>query len=206
MIGSVLTWGVAEAPFRNERESGDRYVVQPSTEGILIGVVDGTGHGADAAAAAKIAAATLSAYARESLISLVLRCHEQLEGTRGAVMTLAYVHLRQRTLTWLGVGNVEAVLLHAAGESSSDQVLLRAGVIGYRLPALRADVLPLKPLDTLIMATDGIKPDFDEGLTFDEDPQQIADGILARHRNGIDDALVIVARYFGVNGYAQLPA
>ena len=84
----VITWGVADAPFPNERESGDRYVVQPSADGILIAAVDGTGHGTGAVAAAKIAAATLEAHSRESSIALVLRCHEELKGTRGAVMTL----------------------------------------------------------------------------------------------------------------------
>jgi phosphoserine phosphatase RsbX len=200
--GDVIIWGVAEAPFPNERESGDRCVVHPSADGLLIAAVDGTGHGTEAAAAAKIAAATLEAYTRESPIALVLRCHEQLKGTRGAVMTVAFVHLRDRTLTWLGVGNVEGVLFHAPRQSNTtpNRVLLRAGVIGYRLPALRSEVLPLQPLDTLVIATDGIKPDFEEGLTPDGDPQHIADDILARHRSGTDDALVVVARYLGGSG------
>ena len=55
----------------------------------------------------------------------------------------------------------------------------------------------MKPRDTLIIATDGINPDFDDGLTLDQDPQQIADGILAQHHSGDDDALVVVARYLG---------
>jgi len=199
IAGHVMSWGVAEAPFPNERESGDRYVVRPATDGILIAAVDGTGHGAEAAAAAKIAADTLEAYVRDSPIALVLRCHEQLKGTRGAVMTLAFLHLRDRTLTWLGVGNVEAVLFHRArlSDMTRHRALLRAGVIGYRLPPLHAEILPLKPFDTLIIATDGIKPDFDEGLTLDGAPEHIADGILARHRSGMDDALVVVARYLG---------
>jgi phosphoserine phosphatase RsbX len=197
----VIIWGVAGAPFPNERESGDRCVVRPSADGLLIAAVDGTGHGTEAAAAAKIATATLEAHSRESLTALVRRCHEELKGTRGAVMTLAFVHLRARTLTWLGVGNVEGVLFHAAGESNTpDRALLRAGVLGYRLPALRSEVLALKPLDTLVITTDGIKPDFEEGLTLDRDPQHIANDILARHRSGIDDALVVVARYLGGTG------
>lgn len=199
IAGKIISWGVAEAPFPNEDESGDRYVVQPSTDGILIAAVDGSGHGPEAAAAAKIAAATLEAFARESPIALVLRCHEELRRTRGAVMTLAFVHVRDRTLTWLGVGNVEAVLFHAGREVTvaPDRALLRGGVVGYQLPILRAEVLPLKPLDTLIMATDGINATFAEGLVLDRDPQQIADHIFAGHRKGTDDALVIVARYFG---------
>jgi negative regulator of sigma-B (phosphoserine phosphatase) len=194
---NVIAWGVASAPFPNERESGDRYVVQPSANGVLIAAVDGNGHGAEAAAAAKIAAATLEAHALESPIALVLRCHEELKATRGAVMTLAFVDLRDRTLNWLGVGNVEAALFHRRRADTTDRVLLRAGIIGFRLPPVRAEIIPLKPFDTLIIATDGISPDFDLGLTLDGDPQQIADGILARHHSGIDDALVVVARYLG---------
>lgn len=197
--GEVLTWAVAEAPFPNERESGDRYVVQRSANGILIAVVDGIGHGVEAAAAAKIAASTLEAHAWESPIALLLRCHDDLKGTRGAVMTLAFIHRRDRTLTWIGVGNVEAVLFHETGAEPTgpDRALLRSGVIGYRLPTLRAEVLPLTPRDTLVIVTDGIKPDFDRGLKLSGDPQRIAESILAGHQNGLDDALVVVARYLG---------
>ena len=43
--------------------------------------------------------------------------------------------------------------------------MLRNGVIGYQLPALRAEVLPLQAAsDTVILVTDGIKPDFDDEL------------------------------------------
>ena len=200
--GEVFTWAIAETPFPNERESGDRYVIQPSDNGILIAAVDGIGHGADAAAAAKIAAATLQAHAGESPIALLLRCHDELKATRGAVMTLAFMHLRDRTLTWIGVGNVEAVLFHGPGAepATPDRALLRNGVIGYRLPSVRAEVLPLKRGDTLVIVTDGIKPDFDDGLTLGDNLQRIADGILARHHNGVDDALVVVARYLGGEG------
>lgn len=181
--GDVLSWGVAEATCPNEPESGDRYVVQPSADGVLIAAVDGAGHGAAAADAAAIAAATLKAYAGESPITLVPRCHDVLRNTRGAVMTMAFVHRFARTLTWLGVGNVEAVLFHAnrGSETATDRALLRGGIIGYQIPPLGAEVLDLQPLDTLVMATDGIGPEFDEWSMLKVDPQHMADGILNRH-------------------------
>jgi hypothetical protein len=198
----VLTWAVAEAPFPSELESGDHYVVQPSADGILIAAVDGAGHGAEAAAAARIATATLRAHAEESPLALLLRCHEELKGTRGVVMTIAFIHLRDRTITWSGVGNVEALLFHGRGlaQSRPDRAVLRSGVLGYRLPAMRAEVLPLQAFDTLVIVTDGIRPNFDDGLSLSDDLQPIADGILARHSNGTDDALVVVARYLGGEG------
>ncbi len=102
-------------------------------------------------------------------------------------------------MTWLGVGNVEGVLLSAGGEAglARESVLLRGGVVGYRLPPLRPAVLTIRPGDTLILATDGIRGGFVSQLTSGEPPQQMADGILARHGKGTDDALVLVARYLG---------
>jgi negative regulator of sigma-B (phosphoserine phosphatase) len=196
VAGHVVQLGVAQAPFPHERESGDRYVVQPCGDGLLLAAVDGTGHGTEAAIAATIAAATLRSFAHESPIALVLRCHEELKGTRGAVMTVVLLHLSNRTLTWLGVGNVEAVVCHAIG-GKVDRALLRAGVIGYQLPVLRSEMLPLNLHDTVILATDGVKPGFEETLDLTGDPQSIADDILARYGGGVDDALVLVARYLG---------
>src|SRR5436309_14565274 len=99
MSGEPVNWAVAEAPFPSERESGDGYVVQPTADGVLIAAVDGTGHGAEAAAAAKIATRVLRTFAADSLISLVLRCHEEVRGSRGVVMTLAFLNVRDQTLS-----------------------------------------------------------------------------------------------------------
>jgi hypothetical protein len=194
-----LACGVAESAHTSQPESGDHYLIQPYPRGLLIAAVDGMGHGVEAAAAAKRATATLAAFAQESPISLILRCHDELKGTRGAVMTMALLDMHERTLTWIGVGNVEAILFHGKPGSrlKPERALLRGGVVGYQLPALRAEVLPLMPFDTLVLTTDGVKPDFAESLAPNGDPQGLADLILARFRKANDDALVVVARYTG---------
>jgi hypothetical protein len=114
-------------------------------------------------------------------------------------MTLAFCHARDRTLTWLGVGNVDAVLFHGHEKTASDRVVLRGGIVGYRLPALRAEVLPLRKFDMLIMATDGIEEYFADSVDLRGEPRALADRILATYRRGTDDALVLVARYLGVD-------
>lgn len=195
----LASWGVATVPMKDEAESGDTCLLQSSSDGLLIAAIDGAGHGAEAAVAARTAEAILAAHAHESPISLVLRCHDGLRASRGVVMTLALCHLRDRTLTWVGVGNVEAVLFRAGtGERSpSERIILRAGVVGYQLPPLRAEVLPLRPLDTLIMATDGVEELFADKVELTGEPQEIANRILAAHRKDTDDALVVVVRYLG---------
>jgi serine/threonine protein phosphatase PrpC len=195
----LIEWGVAAQPLEGEAESGDLHVVQPFPEGVLVAAVDGLGHGPEAAAAARSAVATLAEYAREPVISLVKRCHERLIRTRGVVMSLASFNALDNTMTWLGVGNVEGLLLRADAAASPprENVLLRGGVVGYQLPALRASILPVTRGDVLILATDGIRGGFVEDVTLNDPPQQIAEQILARRATGMDDALVLVARYLG---------
>jgi serine/threonine protein phosphatase PrpC len=195
----LIEWGAAARPLQGEAEPGDLHVVQAFPNGVLVAVVDGLGHGPAAALAAKMAVATLEDYAHEPVISLVKRCHENLTRTRGVVMSLASFNTLDNTMTWLGVGNVEGLLLRAdvAANAPRENVLLRGGVVGYQLPALHASVLFVTRGDVLILATDGIQGGFAEDVTLSDPPQQIAEQILARRASGTDDALVLVARYLG---------
>jgi negative regulator of sigma-B (phosphoserine phosphatase) len=195
--GNCTSWGVALAPMTGETQSGDGHCVAPFAEGVLLGVVDGLGHGAEAAQAAKVAVAVLSANPTQDLQQLMQDCHTALKATRGAVLSLASIHYTTSILTWLGVGNVEGLLVRGALLSSPPRasLLLRGGVVGYQLPTLRPEALTLGPYDTLVFATDGVRPGFESAITSDVSPEAIANDILTRYAHGNDDALVLVVRY-----------
>ena len=65
------------------------------------------------------------------------------------------------------------------------------------MPLLRAERVALQPRDTVILATDGIRPEFSDNLVPGDEPQATADRILRRFRKGTDDALVLVVRCLG---------
>ena len=197
---SLLDWSVAARPMSGQSVSGDLHLIKPFDHSVLVAVIDGVGHGREAAAAARTTAEILDSHAGEPVISLVKRCHEALTQTRGVVLTLANLDAVENTMTWLGVGNVEGWLLRADASASHprESVLLRGGLVGYQLPALHASVIPVAAGDLLILATDGIHTAFEEGINASETPGQIADRILSGHFKGNDDALVLVARYRGV--------
>ena len=155
----LIEWAVATLALPGQTESGDLHLVKPLSCGTLVAVVDGLGHGVEAAAAARRAVATLGENADEFLLPLVERCHAALHGSRGVVMSLAYLHAGRHTLTWLGVGNVEGVLKYADGavQPARASLITRGGIVGSELPRLRAEVLRVAPGDLLIFATDGIK-------------------------------------------------
>jgi serine/threonine protein phosphatase PrpC len=201
----LIEYGVATLTLPGETESGDLHVVQPVGTGVLVGVVDGLGHGAEAAIAARAAVATLRKHAHEAVLPLLQRCHRALLRTRGVVMSLAFFQGSDGSMTWLGVGNVECVLLYTdlaarPARPVRTSLVTRGGIVGSELPELRAEVLSIAPGDTLLVATDGIKDGFADGLSTETPPQQLADQILARSCKGTDDALVLVARYLGGTG------
>jgi len=201
---ALIEWGVATLAHPGEAQSGDRHLVRPVGTSVLVAVVDGLGHGAEAATAAQAAVAALERHATESPVPLIERCHRALHGTRGAVMSVALLGRSDRSMTWVGVGNVEGLLLHGDGAARSrsgrESLVTRGGIVGSELPRLHPTVLPIGPGDLLIFATDGIREGFADGLSPEAPPQHLADQILARHGKGTDDALVLVARYLGGAG------
>jgi len=198
--GLLLDCGIAAQTLPGENESGDRYVVVQSPASALVAVIDGLGHGAAAAAASRMTAETVQENRDLSIIPLVRMCHQKLRNTRGVVMSVAAFNPAENTITWLGVGNVEGVLLHgdSRGMVSHEVLSLRGGVVGDQLPNLIASILPVSPGDTLIFATDGVRNNFLNGIMAGHSVQRIAEKILAHHARGSDDALVLVVRYSGL--------
>lgn len=236
----LIVWAVATRALEERGASGDRHLVQPHPGGVLVAVVDGLGHGEEAAFAAERAAAVLKEYAHEPILSLLKRCHTALLETRGVVMTLASFHAAESAIhgrppadpqvgapprgrpleehgrpqgaptadgatpargmmTWAGVGDVEGVLVRADADAPRSQefVTQRGGVLGFRLPPLKASVVAVAPGDTLVLATDGIARTFTEKPLPSGPPQLVASRLLERYAKGTDDALVLVAHYVG---------
>jgi negative regulator of sigma-B (phosphoserine phosphatase) len=197
----MVEYGVAKFVLPGQGESGDHHLVCCNRNGILVAAIDGIGHGEEAGNASKAAAALFRSCADEPIITLVERCHEKLRATRGVVLSLACINPELGMMTWLGVGNVQGVLMHSDARKGNGQesLLLRGGVVGSQLPALQATVLPIARGDTLFFATDGVRSDFSATLSARENPQRAADRILEQYRTGNDDALVLVTRLTGIN-------
>ena len=197
----MVEYGVAKFVLPGQDESGDHHLVCCNRNGILVAAIDGIGHGEEAANVSKTADMLLRSSAGEPIIPLAERYHERLGATRGIVLSLAFIDPEHGMMTWLGVGNVQGVLICSDVKKGNAQesLLLQAGVVGSRLPALQATVLPIVKGDTLFFATDGVRSDFSVTLSARENPQRAADRILVQHRSGNDDALVLVARLTGIS-------
>lgn len=192
-----FAWGAAGRPLVGEIASGDAYLVQPYPEGLLLAVIDGLGHGTEAAIAATAAVITLESHGDRPLIEQFERCNAALKDTRGVAMTIAHAREATGEVTWLGVGNVEGMIarIDEGAVARTDFLMLRNGVVGMKLPRLQVSRQTLEPGDLLILATDGLRARFHEGLDPTGDPGEIAERLLAEHARDNDDAMVLVARY-----------
>lgn len=193
----TVEWATASRAKPGEEHTGDSSCVVPFAEGTVIGVIDGLGHGKEAAASAEIACREITEHPADDVLALVRRCHSALIGARGVALTAATIDARRGRLTWIGVGNVEgvAVQIGPSGQTTRTRLINRGGVVGSALPQLRAEVLPLFPGDVLVFATDGIDQRFADDLIRDlRNPQDLANGLLTRYARINDDALILVAR------------
>ncbi|GBE64159.1 stage II sporulation protein E [Mycobacterium sp. MFM001] len=200
-----LEWAAASRPRPGEQVCGDHAIaVAVDGTAALIGVLDGLGHGEDAATAALCGVSVLQDARAEPLEVLVQLCHRALSGTRGAAMTLARIDFGGTdTLRWIGIGNVSANLVakHPAGVEVRSSARLSGGIVGYRLPdAIAPQQVPIRPGDLLVIASDGIAEDHLDTVDFAAPTAVIAEQILSRHSKQTDDALVLAARHRGTTG------
>jgi phosphoserine phosphatase RsbX len=193
----TIEWGLAARCREGETTCGDTAVVVLLERGALVAGIDGLGHGAEAARAARTAAEVVRAHPSEDLALLVARCHDALRGTRGAAISVAFVSPSEDAMTWLGVGNVEGRVL--SGDPSvtrpGGSLALVSGIAGHELPAMRAATVAMRPGDVLVLATDGVHPRFADALDLTGSTQAIGERILADSRRPSDDALAVVVRY-----------
>lgn len=195
---AFLDWAVAGRPVPGEEVSGDTAVHVELDGYEVLAVVDGLGHGPEAAAAADRAAAVIEGHAGEPFDAVLGQCHADLARTRGVAMTIASVG-RDGTMHWVGVGNVEAHVLRLEGTRPRRvaSAVLYGGVVGYRLPRHRVSTFDLAAGDLLLIATDGVLIDSLDDLSIGDPVDRLVATIIERHARPADDALVVAARYRG---------
>ena len=195
----LLEWGAATRVRPGEPEGGDLAVVTSTANGTLVAAFDGSGHGLEAARAARAGAGVVRDHGTEDLFALVVRCPEALRPTRGAAMSLAFFAAEAGEMTWLGIGNVEGRVFGSERAQPRPKGALRlaGGVVGHELATVTRETLELRRGDVLIFASDGIEASYGDGLNLAGSPQEIAERVLDEHWKPTDDGLVLVVRYLG---------
>lgn len=184
-----LVTAAATRLFPGEVVSGDAWTVEQSNDRYRLTVIDGLGHGPEAAEAAAAAKRTLEALPDLEPAGALMACHHAMGQTRGAALLTLQIDLAENCLTYAGVGNVEGRLCLP----DRDQRLVSyRGIVGKMVNKVRAFTLELRDGWVLIVHSDGISSRFDTPPLDDGNWQGLADRILEGWARSTDDATVVV--------------
>ncbi|WP_084956389.1 SpoIIE family protein phosphatase [Thermoactinospora rubra] len=186
---SRLEAGAVCLPANGHQESGDAYELAGGT----LLVVDGLGHGAEAARASASALDAFRADPEAPLTELIVRLDRALRSSRGAAASL--VRLRAAGVEFCGVGNVGGAVLHDGRPLA--RLVPRPGTLGVRAGGPVAQTAPMPPGATVVLHTDGISHSWltTSGTWLFTQPPPLLAALLARdHRRLRDDATAVALR------------
>jgi hypothetical protein len=182
-------------PKPGEIACGDGWAIHESSGRTLLAVVDGLGHGPDAAIAARAALDTFAREAgRAAPAEIVRQAHGALKSTRGAAVAVLQLDARARQIRIASVGNVIGAVVDG---DASRRMLSQNGTVGHALPRVTEVPYPWPPGALVAVHTDGLATRWDigkyAGLTARD--CAVVGGVLFRdHARGSDDATVVCLR------------
>jgi anti-sigma regulatory factor (Ser/Thr protein kinase) len=175
-----------------EDACGDAWAWHEDAEGRTVFVVDGLGHGTDAAVAANEAVRQFMRSRAEAPADIVQAVHLALRHTRGGAVAVARIVWASATVVYAGLGNIAGTVAGPGGQLR--RMVSHNGTAGHNARKIQAFEYPCGG-GPLIMHTDGIGT----GWTLGPYPglaqahPMLAAGVLYRdHARGRDDATVVV--------------
>jgi serine phosphatase RsbU (regulator of sigma subunit) len=190
---SILTIAVATRPASGETVNGDRAQIDWSGNRCRISVIDGLGHGLEAARDAERVAVALSEHPDLSPTDSLIFCDRVLRGQRGAAISVATIDLHAGRLSFAGLGNVEGRFNNGI---RSERLITYRGIVGVAMRTLRTFEYSLESDWTLALHTDGVSDRFeDEAMqSSNGNLDEAAHGILMRWGRDRDDATIVLVQ------------
>jgi anti-sigma regulatory factor (Ser/Thr protein kinase) len=185
--------GVVCLPKPGEEVSGDGWGVEQQGDRCLITLVDGLGHGPEAAIAAQAAVKTLRENPGLSPLRLIEAVHTALHRTRGAALAVVELEL-SRSVKFAGIGNIAGAILN--GEQKSHFTSYN-GIIGHQFSTIRDFVYPWSQEALMVLHSDGLTSRWDLGAypgLSGRHPSLIAGVLYRDFQRGYDDVTVLVIK------------
>lgn len=182
---------ILEKPF--ESVCGDLAFLIKRDDSVLLGLIDGAGHGPEAQSIAVLAHDFILENQQLELAALMSELHASLQGTRGGVALIGKINLKTHRLSFVGVGNIE---LRMFG-SQTRRFVLTQGVLGSSIRTPQKQSVNIYRGDVFVIHTDGISSFFNlddyPDLPYDE-TETIASVLMDKFTKGNDDATALIVR------------
>jgi len=181
-------------PLKGETQCGDDWNLTASKGRYVLLVVDGLGHGPQAAAAAsaakQIAALNVAGSPKEQVEAL----HGGMRATRGAAVAVVELKPWAGVGTFCGVGNI-ACFTRIEGKARS--LVSYNGIVGHQMGRIQEFSFPFPTGACLYAYSDGMTSRWDPGAYAGLEncvPSLIAAVLFRDHARGRDDTTLIVLR------------
>jgi anti-sigma regulatory factor (Ser/Thr protein kinase) len=145
--------GVVCVPMRGEVECGDAWCAGIDRHRITAMVVDGLGHGPEAAHAAAVATARFGALAAEAPATMLQTIDGAMRGTRGAALSAAVIDETTNEVAFSGVGNVDGRVLT---DERTEHLIPQNGIVGNTMPRLRPTAAAWSTSSRMVLHSDGV--------------------------------------------------
>jgi anti-sigma regulatory factor (Ser/Thr protein kinase) len=192
----TFAWGAISRPAPREMFCGDGWRVAERDGEFTLMVVDGLGHGVEAAKAADEAADVFDRDPFAPLPLMLQNAGVRLRGTRGGAMAAARVDRAHRTLKFVGVGNI-AAHLRSRQEASGRGLVSHNGIVGAAVRKIQEFEYECPNQGLLVLHSDGLQSRWDleryTGL-LSRHPAVIASILYRDFTRGRDDVTVAVVR------------
>lgn len=150
---SRIPLGALAVPAAGERECGDGWAAVADGTTTHVMLVDGLGHGAGAAAAARLAVRLFRERGTLAPAAMLELLHGGLRPTRGAAVAIAHIDAAAKQVRFAGVGNVAARILTDTGTRS---LVSHNGIVGLHGVRTSEFTYPFSADAMLVMHSDGI--------------------------------------------------
>ena len=191
--GPRIAVGFAGAAHTGESVSGDAWAVAQSAGRTKLLVVDGLGHGAVAANAAREAVRLFHDNVRLAPAAIVQALHDGLRSTRGAAVAVSEIDSDRNLVKFAGVGNISAAVVTPGARR---HLVSHNGTAGHAVRRIDEFTYPWAKDGVFVKHTDGLATHWDldryPRLT-SRSPSLIAAVLYRDFNRGRDDVSVLVA-------------
>ncbi len=192
MDNQDLRFGVSQHALHDDPACGDTWRIAVRDDGLSALVVDGLGHGPDAARAADAGAGafTVNPFARPD--ELIGDMHQAMAGSRGGAVGVASYDRQRNLLQFAGIGNIAASLV---SPTASRGMASHPGIVGGQYRKAVSFDYPDAGGQLLVMHSDGLQSRWrlgDYPGLWQRHPAVIATLLHRDFNRGKDDITVLV--------------
>jgi anti-sigma regulatory factor (Ser/Thr protein kinase) len=196
LSSATFTWGAISRPAPHETRCGDEWRVAERDGEFTLMVVDGLGHGSEAADAADEAADVFDRDPFAPLPTMLQNAGVRMQGTRGGAMAAARVDASHRVLRFVGVGNI-AAHLRSRDDEGGRGLVSHNGIVGGVVRKIQEFEYACPEEGLLVLHSDGLQSRWSlkpyAGLQ-SRHPAVIASVLYRDFTRGRDDVTVAVVR------------